>query len=100
MEAEWDEAKRLRNLGNHGVDFRDAVLIFLSPVIEAEDIRSDYGESRIRALGHVEDDYFMVVYTWRASIRRIISAWKVNENAGRRYDAILSRKPSQDAGSR
>jgi uncharacterized DUF497 family protein len=82
MHVAWDEAKRLRNLGDHGVDFQDAALIFLSPVIEAEDIRSGYGEPRIRALGYpriralgyVEDDSFMVVYTWRGSARRIISA--------------------------
>ncbi len=54
---EWDEDKRLANLRNRGVDFREAALIFVNPVIEGEDDREDHGEVRIRALGHVGDDY-------------------------------------------
>ena len=27
--------------------------------------RSDYGEIRVRALGHLDDDCYLVVYTWR-----------------------------------
>jgi uncharacterized DUF497 family protein len=91
MSVEWDERKRRRNLEDHGVDFRDAALIFLEPVLEAVDDRNDYGETRIRALGHVDDDYFLVVYTWRGKSRRIISAWKVGDDAERRYRAILGR---------
>ena len=87
---EWDETKRRENLDAHGVDFGDAALIFEHPVIEAEDERSDYGETRIRALGHVDDDYFLVVYTWRGENRRLISAWKVGEHGKRRYQALLS----------
>ena len=88
---EWDEEKRRRNLDEHGVDFRDAALIFENPVVEAEDRRSDYGEIRIRALGHVDDEYYLVVYTWRGDIRRIISAWKVGEDGKKRYQAFLAR---------
>ncbi len=87
---EWDEDKRRRNLDEHGVDFADAGLIFDNPVIEAIDDRADYGETRYRALGHVEGDYFVVVYTWRGRFRRLISAWKVDEDGRRRYQAILS----------
>ena len=91
MTVEWDGAKRLKNLAEHGVDFYDAALIFLHPVIEAEDTREDYDERRFRALGRVDDDYFMVAYTWRGENRRIISAWKVNDDGKRRYAAILAR---------
>jgi uncharacterized DUF497 family protein len=34
--VEWDERKRCSNLLEHGVDFADAALIFLNPVLEAE----------------------------------------------------------------
>ncbi|MBN8908042.1 MAG: BrnT family toxin [Rhodospirillales bacterium] len=91
--VEWDERKRLSNLDDHGVDFRDAALVFESAFLEAEDRRTDYGEPRFRALGHVGDEYFMVVYTWRGEHRRIISAWKVDDDGKRRYQAILARKP-------
>jgi hypothetical protein len=88
---EWDEEKRWQNIRDHGVDFRYAQRIFDNPTIEAEDERNDYGEIRKRALGYIEeDDYYLVVYTWRGGNRRIISAWKVGEDGKQRYQAILT----------
>ncbi len=89
MDFEWDDGKRRQNLDEHGVDFIDAALIFLNPTLEAVDDRVDYGETRIRALGHVDDDYFLVVYTWRGERRRLISAWRVGDDGKRRYRAAL-----------
>jgi uncharacterized DUF497 family protein len=86
----WDESKRLENLKKHGVDFQDAALIFENAVLEEQDRRRDYREERWRALGHVDEDYFMVVYTWRDSTRRIISAWRVNDDGKQRYTALLT----------
>jgi uncharacterized DUF497 family protein len=91
MDFGWNEDKRLSNLEDHGVDFKDAALIFESPVITKEDTRKDYSEQRFRALGKVDDEYYMVAYTWRGPILWIISAWKVGENGKRRYEEILSR---------
>jgi uncharacterized protein len=87
---EWDEEKRRHNIEKHGVDFLDAILIFENPVIEAEDSRKEYEEIRIQALGHADNEYFIVVYTWRGPRRRIISAWKVDDNGKRRYQNLLS----------
>lgn len=87
---EWDEEKRRHNIEKHGVDFLDAILIFENPVIEAEDIRREYEETRIQALGYVDHEYFLVIYTWRGARRRIISAWKVDDNGKRRYQERLS----------
>jgi hypothetical protein len=50
----WDGTKRLSNLEERGVDFRDAALIFEGPVIAKEDTCKDYGERRFRALGKVD----------------------------------------------
>jgi len=69
------------------VDFADAALIFANPVLEAEDDRHDDGEVRLRVLGHVGEDYSLVVDTWRGEHRRIISAWKGGDNGQRRYQA-------------
>jgi uncharacterized DUF497 family protein len=77
---EWDESKRQRNIEEHGVDFRLAALIFVDQVVEAEDERDDYGETRYRALGRVGDEQFVVVYTSRGASRRSISARKVDEH--------------------
>ena len=91
MDFEWDEAKRLSNIEERGVDFRDAALIFGGTVIAKEDTREDYGEQRFRALGRVDDEYYVVAYTWRGSVLRVISAWKVDEDGKKRYEEILSR---------
>jgi uncharacterized DUF497 family protein len=69
----------------------DAALIFDGVFLEAEDKRSHYGEPRFRALGRVGGDYFMVAFTWRGEARRIISAWRLDDDGKRRYQAILSR---------
>jgi uncharacterized DUF497 family protein len=95
MLVEWDEKKRTSNLEDHGVDFIDAAPIFGNVVVEAEDKRNDYGERRFRALGHVGDDYFMVTYTWRGNARRIVSAWRGDDDGKRRYQAILARNPER-----
>jgi uncharacterized DUF497 family protein len=91
LEFEWDEEKRTSNIEERGVDFRDAALIFEGPVIMKEDTRESYGERRFRALGKVDDDYYVVAYTWRGSTCRIISAWRVDEEGKKRYEDILSR---------
>jgi uncharacterized DUF497 family protein len=92
MDFEWDEGKRQTNLRDHGVDFEDAALIFANPVIEAQDSRSDYGELRFRALGEVDGAFFLVAYTWRGANRRIITAWKVDDDGRKRYETILTRR--------
>lgn len=93
MAFEWDEGKRAINIQDHGVDFEDAALIFAGPIIEADDTRVDYGESRFRAVGQVDGDFFMVAYTWRGSNRRIISAWRLDDDGRKRYETILARRP-------
>lgn len=93
MQFEWDEQKRQRNIDQHGVDFADAAIIFASPLIAlARDTRQDYGEQRYVALGQVDEDYFVVIFTDRGEYRRIISAWKVDENGRRRYQTLLSKR--------
>lgn len=63
MGFEWDEEKRQSNIEDHQVDFRFAVRLFRNPVIEAAEERDDSGEVRIRALGHIDEEYYLVVYT-------------------------------------
>lgn len=93
MFVEWHEDKRRDNLRDHGVDFMDAALIFENElIIEAIDTRENYGEERIQALGQVDNEYFLVVYTWRKEYRRLISAWKVNEDGKKRYQKVLSQR--------
>lgn len=90
MELEWDAAKRESNLTEHGIDFAHAALIFRNPVLEEEDTRQDYGEHRVRAMGHYDGQWFFVVYTWRGNKRRIISAWRLDDQSERRYRRLFA----------
>lgn len=99
MQFSWDESKRRENWRQRKVDLLEAALIFEDPeVIEAVDDRSDYGERRIRALGQVGGTHYLVACTWRGDTRHLITAWKVGEHGGRRYQAILARRDQADAG--
>ena len=90
MRFEWDENKRLENIRKHEIDFVDAALIFDGPTVENVDTREDYGEIRWRALGQIGNMWLLVAYTIRGDARRIISAWKVDDDGAKRYSKLLS----------
>jgi uncharacterized DUF497 family protein len=88
VQFEWDDAKAASNVAKHGIDFDDALRVFLDPRrLVAEDDRRDYGERRLRVLGAVHGRVVLVVCTWRGGICRLISARKANARERRRYDA-------------
>ncbi len=68
---EWDESKRLINLGQHKLDFEDVHQFGWDRAIIKSSDRGD--ESRWIAYGYFEDRLHAVVYTWRGDIKRIIS---------------------------
>ena len=74
MRISFDVAKHEWNRRDRGFGFDYAALIFDGPTIEWPDLRRDYGEDRFIALGEVESNVLVVVYTDRSDTRRIISA--------------------------
>ena len=78
MEFEWDNAKSERNRRERGFDFATAALIFEGPVQTTIDDRRDYREHRIIAIGEIDGEVLVVVYTDRGQVRRIISARRAN----------------------
>ena len=74
----WEENKRLKNLANHGVDFRDLERLDWRRALVFEDWRKDYGETRFIAMAPLGDRLHVVVYVERGGERRIISARKAN----------------------
>ena len=88
---EWDEAKSDDNLRRRGFDFAYAALIFGESTLEIDDDRERHGELRIRATGRVENDILFVVYTWRGTIRRIISARRASKRERDVYRKIFDR---------
>jgi len=78
VEFEWDPDKSEATFRQRGLDFAYAARLFAGDRIELEDIRADYGEARIKAIGQVGPDVLAVVYTVRGPAVRIISARLAN----------------------
>jgi uncharacterized protein len=75
---EWDETKSQKNVERRGFDFEFATHVFDGDLLEHDDTRRSYGERRIVSLGEIDGEIFSLVYTWRGSNRRIISARYAN----------------------
>ncbi|WP_339763699.1 BrnT family toxin [uncultured Hoeflea sp.] len=86
MEFEWDETKRAEIYKKHGVDLLEAALIFENDVLEKEDTRRDYGEKRMIALGIADGEVYIVVYTMRDNVHRLITAWKGGQDDREKYE--------------
>jgi uncharacterized DUF497 family protein len=78
MQNIWDENKRLSNIANHGVDFRDLAGLEWRRALIFEDQRRDYGETRLIAMAPLRARVHVVVFVERNAARRIISARKAN----------------------
>ena len=85
---EWDEVKSALNLRERGFDFAYASMIFDGPTIEMDDERDDYREWRIQAIGRIGSDILFVVYTWRGTRRRILSARRATRKERHAYRQI------------
>ena len=85
MEIDWDGKKAISNLKKHGIDFADAVSVLADE--RAITINDDYpNEERFITIG--VDSYsriLVVVYTWRETRIRIISARKATAKEIRQY---------------
>ena len=88
MLFEWDDRKAAGNFAKHGVPFEYAARVFLDPNrLDAEDKRHDYSEERRLILGKIEGRLYVVAYTPRGEVVRLISARKANEREQRQYRA-------------
>ena len=91
MPFEWDDRRAAQNIAKHGIPFEYAVRVFLDPHrLDSEDSRRDYSEERRLTLGKIEGRLFVVAYTPRGKLIRLISARKANEREQRQYDEKLS----------
>ena len=90
MEFEWDEAKRLRNLKKHGLDFYDVDLVFQEKVAIVPSNDDKSGEERFLATGMLEGRFVTVVYTMRGEVYRIISFRRARNAEKNRYQTLHS----------
>ncbi|MFT3756213.1 MAG: BrnT family toxin [Pseudoxanthomonas sp.] len=89
MRISYDPDKRQRTLEDRGLDFEDAPVVFSGTVFEVEDIRRDYGETRMICFGHLAGRMVVVGYTPRGEVRHIFSMRKANEREKNRIGPYL-----------
>ena len=78
---DWDDGKAIINVLRHGVPFEGAAIVLSGEVRVAVDAKhSDEEEIRFRAVGVLEGRRYLVVYTMREGLFRIISCWRVSKN--------------------
>lgn len=73
MDISFDHVKRALTLGQRGLDFADAGMVFAGHTITVQDTRRDYGEDRFITAGYLAGRCVLLVWTPRDGTRRIIS---------------------------
>ena len=91
--VEFDVAKDEENRRKRGLPLRFGALLFDGRYVEEEDVRRDYGETRLIATGPIAEfgeRIHVVVYTWRNGERRIVSFRKANAREIAKYQANVA----------
>lgn len=91
MKFEWDENKNKKNIERHGIDFKDAYLIFENPLLIKIDTRKEYGEKRLIGLGLLFEVAVIIIFTKRINNIRIISIRRANKNERKIYQEKFSQ---------
>lgn len=88
MDFEWDAEKSDACYQQRGFDFAYAARAFFDPDRSVRrDARFSYGEERYQLMGKIEHRLFIVVFTPRKQVTRIISARKANQREIKDYES-------------
>lgn len=85
MKITFDSAKDALNQAKHGLSLVDAKSIDWETLWAMEDIRHDYGETRMIGYALIGTRLHCVVFTDRSNVRRIISLRKANKKEVQNY---------------
>lgn len=86
-EFEWDNVKSQRCFDERGFDFAYAARAFYDPNKKIKpDRRYQYGEDRFTLSGYIEARLYVIVYTMRDDVIRIISARKANAREVKQHE--------------
>lgn len=89
MKVTFDPQKRQKTLVERQVDFLDAAKVLANKTFEFPDLRKDYGEKRVVAVGYLEKRMVVIVYVGRGDTKQIISMRKANAREIKRYQDQL-----------
>jgi len=85
MLIEFDPAKDAINMAKHGMSLADAKAFEWDSAITWLDMRQDYGEDRMAALGYVGARLCHMAFVERNDICRVISLRPATKRECRRY---------------
>lgn len=88
MDFEWDEAKRLKNIERHGIDFLDADILFGNPHLVAPGKTVD-GEQRWLATGMIDEVYVTAFFSRRDRVIRVISMRSARNGERKRHQEVF-----------
>ncbi len=101
MNFDWDENKREYVWKKHGIDILDAALIFESEAeLEICEDPRHAGEKRFTAIGVSDGVWYCVAYSDRGDVRRLITAWKLNDRSKRNAKTRLARRAARHEEAR
>ena len=86
MRITFDPAKNEKNIAQRGLSFELAAELEWNTALIREDVRRDYGETRLRALALLQGRLHAVVVTPRQEELRVISFRKANRKEERLYE--------------
>jgi hypothetical protein len=86
MQLSFDLAKSQRNEDERGLSFSLAEHFEWDTALIVEDGRADYGERRFQALGLIDAQLHMLVFTPRSEVVHVISLSRANRRERNRYD--------------
>jgi len=85
MEIEFDQDKNQNNIDTRGIDFSIAENFDFTSALIVQDQRRDYGEDRYSAIGYIEQRLYVLIFTPRDAILRVISLRKANKRKIGKY---------------
>jgi len=88
MKFEWDENKRLMNIGKHGLDLIDGACLFDGrPIYSYPSPRGE--EKRMVTIGLLGDEFVAIVWTDRGAAIRLISLRRARDVEKRKYRELF-----------
>jgi uncharacterized protein len=91
MAISYDSEKDRANQEKHGISLARAEEMRIAAVLD--DTRRDYGETRLRAFGHIDGTAYCLAFTVRNGEVRAISLRRAREKEMKRY---VSQTPNPD----
>ena len=85
MEITYDLAKDAANIAKHGVSLALSAELERESAVVWPDVRHEYGEMRMAAIGYIGLRLYYIVFVDRADDRRVISLRKANKREVKRY---------------